>query len=98
MKQDFEHFLTLHENACILMNNIQQLRVQLEKVYEAMGGTNLQEDTRDSLQWLQARLNKVIDELAQEFTDSLEPQIKQSVITLGDLLHQVSGKYWIEQL
>ena len=36
--KEFDVWCQQGKTACILMNNIQQLRVQLEKLYETMGG------------------------------------------------------------
>lgn len=57
------------------MNNIQQLRVQLEKLFEQMGGSKLEEDAANILKELQQSLNNVLDELATMFAKRCDPFI-----------------------
>ncbi|KAL0102679.1 hypothetical protein PUN28_018175 [Cardiocondyla obscurior] len=43
-KNEFPSHLKEERMACSLMNNIQQLQVQLEKMFESMGCDKLEED------------------------------------------------------
>uniref|UniRef100_T1IYB8 Protein unc-13 homolog B n=1 Tax=Strigamia maritima TaxID=126957 RepID=T1IYB8_STRMM len=91
VKKEFPNYLSQDKTACILMNNVQQLRVQLEKMFESMGGDKLEEDAANILKELQQNLNLVLDDLSSIFAKSLEPRIQQSMRELGDLLAGIKG-------
>ncbi|XP_032588872.2 uncharacterized protein LOC6585783 isoform X3 [Drosophila mojavensis] len=91
VKMEFPEHMRDERIACILMNNIQQLRVQLEKMFESMGGDKLEEDAANILKELQQNLNSALDDLASLFAISLEPRITQSVRELGDMLLSIKG-------
>ncbi|VDP78923.1 unnamed protein product [Echinostoma caproni] len=95
---DFPTYQTDGRVACILVTNTQQLRVQLEKVYETMARESLEERTNDRLTALQGRLNEAVDKLVMQLTAQFENGVRTHVRECGRLLQKVSSVVWVSFL
>uniref|UniRef100_A0A914W814 Uncharacterized protein n=1 Tax=Plectus sambesii TaxID=2011161 RepID=A0A914W814_9BILA len=91
VQRDFPKYASNENLACILMNNVQQLRVQLEKIFETMDGQNLDPSVQAVLTNLQKKLNAVLEKLSALFAASLESNILDSMNKLGVLLSKIKG-------
>nr|CAB3267508.1 protein unc-13 homolog B-like [Phallusia mammillata] len=90
VSKDFMLLCRKEKVGCILMNNIQQLRVQLEKMFQFMGGEQLDQGTCDVLKESQVKLNTYLDKFSSLFGLSFKSRIKQSIHAMGNLLYKVS--------
>lgn len=91
IRRTFEHVGGQDRICSILMNNIQQLRLNLEQLYEIMGGAQLDDETKSMLNDLQKQLSDVLDELSAMFVKSIEPTIRQCTEDVYKQLQLIKG-------
>jgi protein unc-13 len=92
VQRDFPKYSADEKVGCILMNNVQQLRTNLEKIYKNMGGENLDPTAAETLNNLQTKLNTVLEKLAAMFAVSLERSISDAMTELSSRLQALKGQ------
>uniref|UniRef100_A0A3P8R9U9 Unc-13 homolog B n=1 Tax=Astatotilapia calliptera TaxID=8154 RepID=A0A3P8R9U9_ASTCA len=91
LTKNFPSYIDKEKIPCVLMNNVQQLRIQLEKMFESMGAKQMDTEACDLLNDLQVRLNNVLDDLSRTFGNSFQTRISECMRQMASLLYQIKG-------
>uniref|UniRef100_A0A8C1GV61 Unc-13 homolog Ba (C. elegans) n=1 Tax=Cyprinus carpio TaxID=7962 RepID=A0A8C1GV61_CYPCA len=87
----FSSYCEKEKTPCVLMNNVQQMRVLLEKMFESMGAKQLDSEAADILNDLQGKLNSVLDNLSAMFAKSFQARMNACVRQMAEILYQIKG-------
>uniref|UniRef100_A0A6Q2XY77 Unc-13 homolog Ba (C. elegans) n=1 Tax=Esox lucius TaxID=8010 RepID=A0A6Q2XY77_ESOLU len=91
LSKDFPSYCQKEKIPCVLMNNIQQMRVLLEKMFECMGAKQLDSEAADILNELQLKLASVLDNLSAMFAKSFQARLTTCMRQMAEILYQVKG-------
>eukprot|EP00794_Sanderia_malayensis_P009805 gene9805-10810_t len=78
---------------CILMNNIQQVRIQVQNLYETIDSKGLQQTTTDLFKDLQKFLNLSLDEMSSIYAQSLGPDFAKCAKEMCQILVHIKGSF-----
>ncbi|KAM7018615.1 protein unc-13 homolog B-like [Tautogolabrus adspersus] len=91
LAKSFPSYCEKEKIPCVLMNNIQQMRVLLEKMFESMGAKMLDTEAADILNDLQVKLNTVLDNFSAIFAKSFQIRITGCMRQMAEILYQIKG-------
>ncbi|XP_036000249.1 protein unc-13 homolog B [Fundulus heteroclitus] len=91
LAKSFPSYCEKEKIPCVLMNNIQQMRVLLEKMFESMGAKQLDTEAASILNDLQVKLSTVLDNFSVMFAKSFQNRINSCMRQMAELLYQMKG-------